>query len=182
MKNQINPHFLFNNLNTLSSLITENLVAATDFVQKLSSVYRYLLQSMDKRLVDLETELNFLDAYLYLLKMRFQNGLTVQVEIPPRVLHYSIAPLTLQILIENAVKHNIISSRQPLHVEITYLPDDWLSIRNNIQKKSVRETSTYVGLQNIHKRYNLLGERNIVVQETPTEFIVRIPLFGKDVL
>ncbi|HVN49275.1 MAG TPA: histidine kinase [Bacteroidota bacterium] len=183
LKSQINPHFLFNNLNTLSGLITENPATATDFVQKLANVYRYVLQAMDKRLVDLETELNFLDAYVYLLKMRFQHGLSVTTSVPENVLHYSIAPLTLQILIENAVKHNIISAEHPLSVNITYHKSGYLMIANNIQKKQSREAaSTNVGLQNIYRRYRFLEQRQISIEETASEFIVRIPLIGKDAL
>ena len=181
LKSQINPHFLFNNLNTLSGLITENPATATDFVQKLANVYRYVLQAMDKRLVELETELNFLDAYVYLLKMRFQHGLNVTTSVPANVLHYSIAPLTLQILIENAVKHNIISAEHPLSVSIAYHEGGFLVISNNIQKKQSHEAaSTNVGLQNIYRRYRFLEQRQIAIEETASEFIVRIPLIGKD--
>ena len=181
LKSQVNPHFLFNNLNTLSGLIAENPAAATEFVQKLANVYRYVLQSMDKRLVELETELNFLDAYIYILKMRFEQGLTVDIDIPPEVVHYAIAPLTLQILLENAVKHNIISAEHPLQVTIAYQNDCSLIVKNNIQKKIAREsTSTNVGLQNIYRRYRFLEKRQICIEETSAEFLVRIPLIGKD--
>jgi len=189
LKNQVNPHFLFNNLNTLSGLISESPIVAIDFVQNLANVYRYVLQSMDKRLVELETELNFLDAYVYLLKMRFQDGLVINTEIPQKAMHYFIAPLTLQILIENAVKHNIISPGRPLQVFITYNEDNSLVIKNNIQRKPQYDTpaSTHVGLQNIHKRYSLLSagsfgdQRQVLIEETASEFLVRIPLMIKEI-
>jgi hypothetical protein len=182
LKAQVNPHFLFNNLNTLTGLIAENPAAATEFVHKLANVYRYVLQSMDKRFVALETELNFLDAYMYILKMRFQHGLSVEMQIPPEAAHLAIAPLTLQILIENAVKHNIISAEHPLYVTISYSRDRSLIVRNNIQKKQSKENnSTHVGLQNIYRRYRVLGQRQVSIEETPGEFIVSIPLIEKDV-
>jgi sensor histidine kinase YesM len=183
LKSQVNPHFLFNNLNTLSGLITENPAAATEFVQKLAHVYRYVLQSMDKRIVELETELNFLDAYIYILKMRFQEGLLVEMTIPDEAVHYAIAPLTLQILLENAVKHNIVSAEHPLRVTISYTTGPSLVITNNIQKKLVQEsTSTHIGLQNIYRRYRFLEHRQVSIEETTERFTVRIPLIGKDAI
>jgi LytS/YehU family sensor histidine kinase len=180
LKSQINPHFLFNNLTTLGGLIEADPPVAVDFVQKLASVYRYVLQSMNLQLVELDTELNFLNAYIFLLKMRFPKGLYFETNVPIDVHSFLIAPLTLQILIENAVKHNVVSSDKPLKISIICRPNGLLVVKNNIQKKQSTEASTHVGLQNIHSRYRFLSQKHIVIEETKFEFIVQVPLIEKD--
>jgi LytS/YehU family sensor histidine kinase len=176
LKNQVSPHFLFNSLSTLSSLISEDQSRATEFVQNLARVYRYVLQSIEKKVVDLETELKAAQAYVYLQKMRFGDRLKIDVQIPDVYKQLWIAPFTLQILLENAIKHNVISNDRPLMVQI-YYEDNSLVIKNNLQRKSSVEPGTGVGLKNIVSRYYLLDKKAVEIYETNTQFIIKVPLF-----
>ena len=177
LKSQVNPHFLFNNLNSLATLITENQEMAVDFVQRLANVLRYILQSMDKKLVELETELHCVDAYMFLFQIRFGDNIKLQVSIPEKYYHYTIAPLTLQMLLENAVKHNIISNEYPLRVVMEINSGgDALIVRNTLRKKHVHKDATNVGLKNIQNRYKYLDKRGITISENDSEFTVTIPL------
>lgn len=175
LKSQVNPHFLFNSLNTLITLIPENQELAMEFVQKLSNVYRYVLQNNAKEVVSLRTELEFVQSYLFLLSIRFGNNLHVNIAVAEAYLNRHIAPLTLQMLLENVIKHNIISTQHPLRVEI-YIENDTLVIKNNLQIKNSASTSTKVGLQNIINRYKYLSEKMVEVIVTTTNFIVALPL------
>ncbi len=176
LKNQLDPHFLFNSLNTLASLIDYENTGAQQYLERLSDVYRYVLVSRDKNTVTLEEEMNFLDAYIYLNKVRFRENLQVVKEISPAAYRQQIAPLSLQMLVENAIKHNVISRERPLKIRILQEEGAYLSVSNNVQGKTIFEKSTKVGLQNIINRYRLLSEQPVEVKKEPDQFTVRIPL------
>ncbi|MEL6925842.1 MAG: histidine kinase, partial [Bacteroidota bacterium] len=176
LKNQVNPHFLFNSLNTLTYLIPQDSEKAVRFVQKLSKVYRYILEIRDKELISLQEEMDFIHSYIFLLKERFGDNLNVQLEIEPMHLNSKIVPLSLQILFENAIKHNIISSERPLTITVNVEKGDRLVVRNNLQKKNQVMNSTKVGLQNIKNRYQFFSDEHVRVINTSDEFIVVLPL------
>ncbi|HYD90268.1 MAG TPA: histidine kinase, partial [Flavobacterium sp.] len=158
LKNQIDPHFLFNSLNVLSSLIEENPESAQKFTTSLSKVYRYVLEQRDKELVSVEEELSFAKTYMNLLKMRFENS--VFFDLPEKVSSPDarVVPLSLQLLLENTVKHNIVSQNKPLHIKI-FEKDGYLVVQNGFQKKEVLQDRRGVGLQNIVSRYAILTNR-----------------------
>jgi two-component system, LytTR family, sensor kinase len=137
LKSQINPHFLFNSLNTLSVLIEENPKTATEFVEELAKVYRYILQTRDREVISLAEELRFIDAFVFMLKVRFGGNIRYKTFVPSHAYSLGIPPLTLQMLVENAIKHNIVSSQKPLTIEITLSDTGMLSVRNNLQRKAV---------------------------------------------
>ena len=172
---QVNPHFLFNNLNTLSAVIPENPVQAVDFVQQLSKVYRHILEVKDEQSILLKEELEVLGSYAFLMKTRFGDNLDISIRVPEERLQQRIVPLSLQILMENAIKHNIVSSAKPLHIDICS-EDGRLIVSNTLQKKHQSMESTGIGLDNIRNRYRLLGERAVEVAEGPESFTVAIPL------
>ncbi len=176
LKNQISPHFLFNSLNTLSALIDENPVKASEFTQNLSRVYRYILQYKDEELVELGTELDFVLDYYSLMRMRFENGLALRVSIEKERRGYSIPPLTLQILVENAIKHNVVSASKPLVIDLSIDENRNLVVSNNLQLKRQAEPSTGTGLVNIQKRYELFTDRDVDIFETRDRFAVLLPL------
>jgi LytS/YehU family sensor histidine kinase len=176
LKSQVNPHFLFNSLNTLITLIPEDPQLAVSFVQKLSNVYRYVLQNKDKELVTLAEEMKVAEAYLFLLKTRFGENLRVNTDIPEDQLGKFIAPLTLQMLLENAIKHNVVSTEKPLHIHLYVEKDDVLVVKNNLQRKSSVPDSTQTGLANITQRYRLLCRRAVEVIVTASNFMVVLPL------
>ncbi|NUQ82590.1 MAG: histidine kinase [Bacteroidetes bacterium] len=176
LKSQINPHFLFNSFSTLLGLIEEKSEKAGPFVQELSNVYRYILLSKDKNLTELKSELEFLDAYTYLLKQRHQDGLHVEVDVPEAARDLKLPVLTLQLLVENATKHNIISVKKPLIIQIVWQSPGFLSVRNNLQRKPVMTLSTGMGLTNIRERYRFFTELPVEIHETSDRFTVTLPL------
>ncbi len=176
LKNQISPHFLFNSLNTLAAIIPEDQNSAVKFTEKLSEVYRYILSYKDKELVPLETELDFIESYLYLLKMRYPENLFVEYKIEEKDKKMFVAPLTLQMLVENAIKHNVISKSKPLTIEIYTDSQKNIVVKNQLQKKVIGYNSTRTGLDNIKKRYKYLSHKTIEIIDTNTSFIVSIPL------
>jgi len=175
LKTQVNPHFLFNNLNTLSSIIPENPQQAVDFVQQLSKVYRHILEVKDEKVISLKDELDVLKAYAFLLKTRFGNNLDIDINVPDEKLQKKVVPLSLQILMENAIKHNIVSSDKPLKI-VVYAFNGKLVVSNNLQMKNQVNESTGIGLDNIRNRYKLLGNRQVEVTENELNFTVSIPL------
>lgn len=181
LKNQVNPHFFFNSLNTLAYLIPENPEKAENFVQKLSKAYRYILEIRDKETVTVEEELNFLDSYTCLLKERFGENLNIKIDVPEHLLKMGIVPLSMQMLFENAIKHNIVSTQDPLSIEVSAEKGNQLVVKNNLQRKQQVMNSTKVGLENIKKRYRLLSDKNVEVFATQQSFIVVLPLLKKDV-
>ena len=176
LKAQINPHFLFNNLGSLSSLIMEDQVQAVRFVNELSSVYRYVLQANDKHLTTLESELAFIDNYFHLLKTRFGEGVALDCQIQEHYLTYLLPPLTLQLLIENAIKHNTILPEMPLVITVYTDEAGNLAVVNNLQKKTSTIISSKLGLRNIITKYNLLKQKEVLVKQTDKVFQVILPL------
>ncbi len=175
LKNQLNPHFLFNSLTSLNSLIFENPQLASEFLQQLAKVYRYVLENNDKTLVSLSTEVKFISNYIKLLLSRFENGLIVNVKIEETDSDRKILPVTLQILIENAIKHNVISRDNPLRIDI-YCDSAYLVVKNNLQSKHTIEDSNKQGLDNLKSLYMVLVEKEVIVEQTPDHFWVKIPL------
>ena len=176
LKSQINPHFLFNSLNSLSSLISENPVQAEKFADEMSTVYRYLLKNNDQELVTLAKELQFMRSYGHLLSIRHGVGFHLNIEVDKQFYDYMLPSLTLQLLVENAVKHNSLSRELPLTVIIRSTDDEKLIVENNIQKKTIVFPSTGVGLANINSRYRLLEQGGISISEEGKLFVVSIPL------
>lgn len=175
LKEQVNPHFLFNNLNSLITLIAKDPERADSFVEEMSVVYRYLLRNNQGNITSLKEEIRFIESYNHLLKTRFGQGFQSSIRIEPAALNDSLPPMTLQLLVENAVKHNIISADKPLYLQL-YTKDGKLVVQNNLQKKTREVASNKVGLQNIHAKYKLLKQPPVTVQETADTFTVTIPL------
>ncbi|MEM9895285.1 MAG: histidine kinase, partial [Bacteroidota bacterium] len=174
LKKQINPHFLFNSFNVLSSVIETDSKLAVQFVEQLSNVYRYLLQTQEEKTVSLEDELAFIDSYIFLLKIRFGENLLVKKHIEENDLR--LPPATLQLLIENAIKHNEVSRANPLQIEL-YRENGTLVVKNNKNpKKGKKEESSNIGLANIKNRYELLGQAIPQIEDLEEEFRVKIPL------
>src|SRR4030095_5336548 len=175
LRTQVNPHFLFNNLNTLSSVMPENPKLAVDFVQQLSKVYRHVLEVQDAQSILLKDELDVLKAYAFLLRTRFGNNLDIEINVPEEKLHKKVVPLSLQILMENAIKHNIVSSDKPLKIAV-YALNGKLVVSNNLQMKHQVNESTGIGLNNLRNRYKLLSDKQVEVTENGSNFTVSIPL------
>lgn len=175
LRSQLNPHFLFNSLNTLSSLVYENQEKAEIFIRELADVYRYILEFREHELVKVDHELEMVHSYIYLVQLRFDENLEIRISTDPASGNRMIAPMTLQMLIENAIKHNIISKKKPLTIRI-YSEDSSIVVENNIQKKESKEYSSNVGLKNIQSRYGFLTAGKIEVIENDLVFKVKIPL------
>jgi two-component system, LytTR family, sensor kinase len=175
LKSQVNPHFLFNSLNTLSYLIPEDEERAVQFVQKLSRVYRYILEMRDKKLVSLEDELQFLRSYTFLVQERFADNLKVEVDVPAGLRQRKMVPLALQLLMENAIKHNVISQLHPMCIRI-YTEDEKLCVANQLQRKRQVSRSTGLGLENIKNRYSYFTDERVQVEEKEGKFLVCLPL------
>lgn len=180
LKNQIDPHFLFNSLNVLSSLIEENPDNAQKFTTSLSKIYRYVLEQKDKDLVTVQEELNFAKTYMNLLKMRFENSISYEIPQDFDNEEAKVVPLSLQLLLENTIKHNIVSEQKPLHIKI-FIKDNFLVVENILQKKNVLQDRKGVGLQNIVSRYAILTNRRIKIEETAEKFEVYLPILTKQV-
>ncbi|KFF04267.1 2TM domain-containing protein [Flavobacterium reichenbachii] len=180
LKNQIDPHFLFNSLNVLSSLIEENPDNAQRFTTSLSKIYRYVLEQKDKELVSVDDELSFAKTYMNLLKMRFENSLFY--EMPTETINPDarVVPLSLQLLLENTVKHNVVSEQKPLHIRI-FVDGDYLAIQNDFQKKEVLQDRQGVGLQNIVNRYGIITDRKVLIEQNEAHFTVKIPILTKQI-
>lgn len=174
LKSQVNPHFLFNSLNALSNLVYEDQDKAVKFIKQLSEVYRYVLETRDKELVPLEEELKFLDSYAFLQKIRFGNKLRIEVKLEG--VKSMVAPLALQMLLENAVKHNEISEDRPLSIKL-FAEHNFLIVENTLQTRTTTaESSSGLGLDNICKRYQFLSNLPVGIEKTTSSFIVKIPL------
>lgn len=176
LKNQVSPHFLFNSLSILSSLVHVDAHLAEKFITQLSQAYRYILEQKDNETVALKTELDFLSAYAFLLKIRFESKFDVKVTVTDQEGEkYNIAPLTLQLLLENGVKHNRMSEKEPLVITIS-IEDNYLVVRNQVRPRSEMMSSTGIGLSNIKKRYLLLTSKEIRIERNEELFTVKIPL------
>jgi len=173
LKNQLNPHFLFNSLNTLSNLVYADQEKAITFIQKLSKIYRYVLEVQKEELVSLKQELTFLESYLGLQKLRFNENLQIEINVPQQ--EKLLPPLSLQLLIENAIKHNVVSADDPLKISIVQL-DNFITVTNNLQPKDISEDSTGIGLNNIKSRLAFFTDEELSVSKNEHEFIVSLPL------
>lgn len=179
LKQQVNPHFLFNSLNVLTSLIRLEPELAEKFTEHLAKVYRYVLENKDNELVNLSTEISFLDAYIFLINIRFMDKVLVNIRIPEDRKNHRIIPLAMQLLIENAIKHNSMSKKSPLVIDIFIDDSNQLNVVNNLQEREAHMTSTGVGLKNIQNRYRLLNNTIPVFEKTESHFIARIPLVAE---
>jgi two-component system, LytTR family, sensor kinase len=175
LRNQINPHFLFNSFNVLSSLVYKDADTSSKFISQLSNVYRYLLYNQDKKIVAVKDELEFIQSYLYLLKIRFEENIVIDNRIDCISDSNFVAPAVLQMLIENAIKHNVVSKKNPLHIEL-FCANGFIVVQNNLQEKQVKESSTYIGLKNIQARYRLLTDKEVQIEKSGTHFTVRVPI------
>jgi two-component system LytT family sensor kinase len=176
LKSLVNPHFLFNCFNALSSLIAEDPQRAIRFLDELSKVYRYLLLSNQQALSPLENEIDFIRSYFQLLKTRYGDALELDIDVPPHYSRYHIPSLSLQLLVENAVKHNIVSNDQPLAIDIFTTEGDQLIVSNNLQRKLVNAASARIGLENIKMKYQLLRRQGFQIIEDEKNFTVALPL------
>ncbi len=176
LKNQVNPHFLFNCFNTLSSLISEDKEKAEVFLNELSKVYRYLLRNNEDGLTTVEAEIRFIHSYYDLLKTRHGDALHMTVDIDKRYYPYLLPSLTLQLLVENVVKHNMLSKTHPLMIEIFTTAGNKLVVNNNLQRRTVKAPSNRVGLENIKAKYELLNQQGFQLMEDGKNFTVVLPL------
>jgi hypothetical protein len=175
LKNQLNPHFLFNALTSLNSLIFEDQKLASQFLQQLSKIYRYVLLNKDKNFVALQTELDFIQHYISLLETRFKDAIHFKIDIRDAARNQAIVPVTLQILIENALKHNVVDKAKPLTIEITSI-GDYLVVSNNLQQRKRVETSNKLGLENLRSLYSFLSDKPVLIEPTADRFYVKVPL------
>lgn len=178
IKSQINPHFLFNNLNVLSGMLIKDNPEANRFIEEFSKVYRYILNNQQKELVELRSELEFIQPYLFLLNKRFDQALLININIPEKYHSWYVVPAALQMLIENAIKHNIVSRHKPLQIDIHANGNQALVVKNNLQPRLEREPSTRIGLKNIRKRYELICGKSVLVQKSGSTFEVSLPLLN----
>lgn len=178
LKNQLSPHFLFNSLTALKTLINESPDIAQDYINNLSKALRYTLQSNEKQLVSLKEEMDFTESYLFLIKLRFDTNLTVNIETSKKFSGHRLPPLTIQTLLENAVKHNEVSKRKPLTITIQTTNNPSLVVRNTIQEKITEEDGTGIGLTNLSKQFQLLLGKEINISKENNEFRVEVPLIN----
>ena len=174
LKNQLNPHFLFNSFNTLSSIISENSDIAEIYVNKLSMIYRYLLNSSNIDLIPLMDEINFTEDYFYLNKIRDEEKIVLDIKLDSSI-GYRIIPVSLQLLVENALKHNIATTKEPLKIEIQQYGDA-ITVSNNLQLKNKLVKSQKQGLSNLNERLNILVGKQLIIKKTETKFSVTVPL------
>ncbi|NQU88150.1 MAG: histidine kinase [Mariniphaga sp.] len=176
LKSQVNPHFLFNSLNSVTSLIKKDPDKAIDFVKKLSEVFRYILEQKDNEIITIDSELNFLESYIFLQKIRFGGNLIVNIDVKDK--SKLIVPLSLQMILENSIKHNVVSKEFPLTVDIFSKDDTYLVIRNNLKKKPASNSSG-IGLENIKSRFEFFTSKPLIIEESEESFTVKIPLIKK---
>jgi two-component system LytT family sensor kinase len=174
LRNQINPHFLFNSLNVLSDLVYDDQAVAVKFIRQLSDLFRYVLDSRDKELVPLKDELEFINSFTFLLETRFEEKLTIDIDVQANPEEY-IVPMTLQLLIENAVKHNEVSEAFPLRISVRKV-NDCLEVENNLQLKSVGDDSKKTGLKNITQQFAFFSEKPIKIITSDERYMVRVPI------
>lgn len=177
LKNQLDPHFLFNSLNVLSSLIDENPKQAQKFTASMSKIYRYVLEQKDKELVTVEDELEFAKTYCELLKTRFEDSVDFDFDVKKEDYRRFVVPLSLQLLLENCIKHNFATSSKPLIIKI-FSENDTLCIENNLQVREQIKESSGIGLANIVQRYSLLTKRNVFIEKSEDYFKVKLPVLS----
>lgn len=178
LKGIVNPHFLFNNLNSLSSLISESPSQAENFLDELTKVFRYLLRNNETELTTLRNELEFMNSYYHLLQTRYGKGVSMQIDIDPTCESYLLPPLTLQLLVENAVKHNRVDKDDPLRIELFNDEENRLVVRNNLSVRKNSIESTGIGLRSINSRYKLLNHEGPIIRKDADFFWVIIPLIA----
>lgn len=176
LKNQLSPHFLFNSLTALQILIREEPDKAQEYVNSLSKALRYTLKSNEKQLVRLDEEMEFMDSYLFLIRIRYGDNLAIRTKLDDRLLDHLLPPLTIQTLVENAIKHNEISRRKPLIIEIITSEDEGLAVSNDIQQKLTGAEGTGIGLTNLSRQFSLLVDKDISIRREENKFIVEVPL------
>jgi Histidine kinase len=174
LQSQVNPHFLFNSLNTLSALVTAQPEVAEEFINRLASIYRYILENGSKERVPLPVELSFIRDYFYLHKIRDDGKILLDISVGEND-NSEILPVSLQILVENAIKHNMATRESPLRIRI-YIENNSVVVKNNLQKMALQLESTHIGLRNLAQRLKLISGKDLVIDETATDFIVKIPL------
>ena len=176
LRNQAQPHFFFNTLNTLRDIIDQNTKEeAKDFVDKIADVYRFILESGNSNLIPIRDEMKFAQSYIHIQKERFGNNLNVDWDIPEEALDELIVPMSLQLLLENAIKHNVISRAKPLEI-LVGIKEGYLVVENKIQRKSSQLASTKLGLKNIERRYELISNKTPIIENDGITFSVSIPL------
>ena len=175
LKNQVNPHFLFNSLNTLSSLVNNEVEVASQFITRLSLIYRYILDNSSKLEVPLKEEIEFIRDYYYLHQIRNEGKIKLEIDINSEEYAYKIIPISLQLLIENAIKHNMATQNKPLIIDV-FIKDQSIVVKNNIQKMATKVESTKIGLKNLNERVRLFTGKEIIVEENENNFLVEIPL------
>lgn len=175
LKQQIHPHFLFNSLNILKAMVRAKDPKSEEYVLRLSDFYRSLLLNRDKEKSTLEEELQLLEHYIFMLEARFENKIQFKINISEAQKASLHPPLTLQLLVENCIKHNVVSVARPLYIDI-FDEDNWIVVRNNMQAKRTVEKTTNLGLENINKRYELIGQKSIQVEKSEEYFTVRLPI------
>lgn len=178
LKNQLNPHFLFNSLNTLSSIIYQDVHLADRFIVKLSSIYRYILDQQESKLVSLENELSFVRDYFYLQQIRDENRISLDINID-HPSNYMILPVSLQLLVENALKHNIATDEKPLKIKISMINNHYLMVENNRQPKQQLEGSFQIGLKNLTERVRMITGNELSIEQSNDRFSVKIPIDSK---
>ncbi|MEM6685310.1 MAG: histidine kinase [Bacteroidota bacterium] len=181
LKSQISPHFLFNSLNTLTSLMYEDRDLASDFVTRLATCYRYILDNRESDLVSLEKEMQFLDSFIFMMKVRHDGAIAIHTNIYTKPHKFVIPTLSIQMLVENALKHNYYSKEQPITIDI-FTKNDALIVQNNIRKRSDSQASTQLGLANIKKRYAFYTKKQVIIQESDVQFKVVMPLLSSDLI
>lgn len=175
LKLQLDPHFLFNNLSILTALVESQPSNAVDYIQKMSHIYRYILNYKNEDLVSLNAELSFIEDYMYLYQVRFGDSIQLQIDDKLKEINYKIPPLTLQLLVENAIKHNSFDMQSPLKISLLLLSNQMMQVKNNVHLKT-QEDSTKIGLENIRNRYIWLQLPEPEIQQTENNFLVNLPL------
>ncbi len=177
LKTQVNPHFLFNSLNTLSSLVNSETEHASQFISKLSLIYRYILENSSKVKVPLKDELAFIEDYFYLHETRSAGKILLSINIKESNYNYEILPVSLQVLIENAIKHNMATLEKPLRI-VVYIEEQQIVVKNNLQKMATQVVSTKIGLKNLNERVRLITGKEISIEETTNDYLVKVPLLS----
>ncbi len=178
LKNQINPHFLFNSFSILTSLIHKDVDLASDYVSQLSKMYRYILDNKENQMVTLAQEFDLLDSYLFLMKIRHEESIIVNIDVDLDKNNFHLPTLSLQMLVENAVKHNNFNKEHPLKIRIYNENQDYLVVQNDVSKKKNTTQSSKIGLENIRKRYSIKSKRQVVINQDATYFTVKLPVLS----
>jgi len=180
LKNHLDPHFLFNNLNILSSLIDKDKDLSQAYLEKFAEIYRVILQSNVTEVIPLSKEMDFINAYIYLIKIRFEENIEISMQLDSESTSKMLPPLTLQMLVENAIKHNIITESKPLKIEISSNGSQWLIVKNNLNPKPTAKNDSGSGLENIENRYAYFTNEKIKLKNDGDYFTVEVPLIEVD--